>query len=183
MPGETMWMQAREKLAPMAVGPLYMVGGEQGITMYEITYRIPEGVDFPRTQEEGAFTSYYFDPLIFVQGDRVIALYLSAGWIKEDFNYSLAGLLRLLGKPEEIWLKFSAETPSEYAPEYVLHLFYPTKGILLSSGGEVLLRDDRRQICPQLLWDAPLPPAILLWASGQSIPFLDIGKDLLGGIR
>lgn len=181
-PGETSWEQVQESLAPLTVDSYTNTKG--GITLYEFVFVIPEGMDLPTARgREGDFYSYYFNPSIFVQSETVLAIDLSAGWISRDFDYSLAGLLQMLGKPEEIWLRLITDVPPEYGPEYEIRLFYPDKGILLSSGGRAAWQQNKLRICPQEHWTDIFPPGIMLWPPNLDVAFQDINTSLLGGMR
>jgi hypothetical protein len=183
-PGETSWAQANEKLAPIAVETIYTSKGSHGITLYQPIFRIPEGINFPtKTSGENDFTTYYFDPSIFVKDSTVLAIDLSSGWISQGFDYSLAALLGMWGQPNEIWIRVNSDVPPEYTPEYIIRLFYPTRGILLSSGGFAPWQDNRLQICPQEFWDDTSPPGVVLWSPNLDLAFSDINDSLLGGIR
>ncbi len=183
-PGLTSWVQANEILVPMSVGPLYSSNGKNGITMYAFTYRVPKGVDFPTALNiEGDYYSNYFDPTLFVQNNTVLAIELNTGWISQDFDYSLVGLLKMLGQPDEIWLRLITDETSDYGPRYDIRLFYRTKGILLSSGGNATRQGEKLLVCPQVYWEDKFPPSVILWSPILNMTFEDFNDNLLGDMR
>lgn len=183
-PGVTTWAQANEILAPMSLGIRQSTNGKNGITMYEITYRIPKGVDFPTlSKTEGDYYRNYFNPILFVQNETVLAIELNTGWISQGFESSLVSLLNMLGQPDEIWLRLITDEISNYGPRYDIRLFYGTKGVLLSSEGDATRQGEKLLVCPQVYWEDKFPPSVILWSPSLNITFEDFNDNLLGDMR
>lgn len=167
-PGTTTWKMAYSKLAPL--GKVFDPMIRNPVLRYDFEFVAPP--------EIGPLE--YIQPVVWVKDEVVIAISLNASWIKHDFDYSLAGLLRAFGQPEEIWIKVFPE--SMLVPHYNIDLFYPSKGMAIEATGTAQVHGNTLTICPRPFRLDSLPPGILLWGPEESITFQNHGRDLLGGL-
>lgn len=170
-PGKTTWESARKLLDPIRPTTRYVVNS----TLDTYTFYLEVSQDMHPLK--------YVESVLWVKDGFVRAIALNASWIKEDFDYSLSGILRTLGQPEEIWIKVNTDTMMDL-PFYELDLFYPSKGILINSSGEArAVNDIAVTICPKEFRRGKFPPGILLWDPSHLYSYQEIGSDLLGGSR
>ncbi len=165
-PGETTWTEARTKLEPLGrwSGPW----GDDGIGRYDFVFDMPEEID----------PLGFFEPSLGVKSDVVTGISLCGSWIKQDFDYSLAGFLQTFGPPDEIWLKVVTET--QESPYYEISIFYPSKGVLLGASGTVDAQSDHLMICPQEFKLGAFPPGVLLWSPRKQLTYANIFLAVLG---
>lgn len=164
-PGETLWQDASAFLS--SVGQINGPGGTPKIPSYGVVFI--EGVENPI----GGFT-----PIFWVENRIVKAIGINSGWVRRNFDYSLSGLLRSFGVPEEIWIRAVAESMD---PFYYLVLMYPSKGILVNLLGDAEKQDQQLVVCPQDIYSrSPFPPQLLLWNPKEQVTFdNDFGKRLI----
>jgi len=169
-PGETRWEEAYERLAPLGdVFPMVRNGVEQ----YEFQFVVPEELS----------SDGYIWPTIWVKDGVVTAIGLNAGWISKGFDYSLSGLLKRFGKPEEIWVQPIVDGPPEWPAYYDIDLFYPSQGLNIDASGEAYIRNGILPLCFQTFSLGLYPPAILLWKPREGMRFETYRYELLGGFQ
>lgn len=169
-PGKTTWESAHEILAPL--GPTWQFIVNETLDVYTFEFDVPKNMDLLE----------YLESDLWVKDGLIRAISLNTSWIEEDFDYSLSGILNIIGQPEEIWIKVNTDTMD--LPLYVLDLFYPSKGILINSTGEARAVDNIAvTICPKEFRRGNFPPAILVWNPSRIYSYKNIGSDLLGESR
>lgn len=168
-PGVTTWEEVYERLAPLGyVAPPIV---HENITRYEFEFAVPTELS----------SLGYFWPELAVKNDVVTAISINSSYIEHNFDYSLTGLLKSFGVPEEIWIKPTVESMTN-VPFYEIRLFYPAKGILISANGDAEIRDNNFIICPNEFKLENYPPSIILWSSQQKVRFHDFGLSVLGNL-
>lgn len=166
IPGQTSWQSVSEFVD--SVGGVYRQYGTPKIPRYDISF---ERFDVPI----GGIS-----PRIWVENEVVKAIGINSSWVHQDFNYSLSGLLKTFGEPEEIWIRPIAES-SDDQPYYYLVLLYPSNGILVNLLGNAERQDQYLVVCPQDIFSrSPFPPQLLLWNPKEQIVFdKDFGTRLI----
>lgn len=165
VPGETLWQDASAFLS--SLGRIYGPGGTSKVASYSVVF---EGVDKPIGD---------IAPIFWVENGVVKAIGVNSSWVRQDFDYSLSGLLKAFGEPEEIWIRPVAES-SDDQPFYYLVLMYPSKGILVNLLGNAEKRDQQLVVCPQDIFSrSPFPPQLLLWDPKVQVTFDQFGKRLI----
>lgn len=171
-PGKTSWKAAREKLSPIGLVSGKSIG--KNLEIYEFDFIIPVEAD--------SLGLGFIDSTLWVKDGFVTAISSNVGWINKYFDYSLSGLLKTLGQPEEIWIKVNTDTMD--LPHYELDLFYPSKGIRLNSTGDASAENNGSvTICPKEFRRGEFPPAILLWDASIEHTYKNLSAVLLGGSR
>lgn len=166
IPGESLWVDVSEFVT--STGGRILKFGTRRIPRYDISF---EKLDDP----VGWFTSS-----IWVENGIVKAIGINSSWVSQDFDYSLSGLLKYLGVPEEIWISPIAES-HDGQPYYYLELFYPSKGILVGLLGNAEQRGQFLHLCPQDIFSrSSYPPSLLLWSPQEQVSFdSNFGKQLV----
>jgi hypothetical protein len=165
-PGETTWEEARSKLSLLGLYSVTSRKNQVGLIEYE--FKVPLSFD----------SLGYISPTLTIREGIVTSIGLNSRWVSRRLNYSLAGFLKKLGKPKEIWLSIFPESMDQ--PHYDISLFYSDKGVMVYAIGKARVQDNRFTICPQRLRIGEYPPALLLWKPSETIDFLNIDTDLLG---
>lgn len=165
VPGETLWQDASVFLS--SLGRIYGPGGTAKVASYSV---VSKGVD--KTIGDIA-------PIFWVENGAVKAIGVNSSWVRQDFDYSLSGLLKTFGEPEEVWIRPIAES-SDDQPFYYLVLLYPSKGILVNLLGNAERQDQYLVVCPQDIFSrSPFPPQLLLWDPKIHLTFDQFGKRLI----
>jgi hypothetical protein len=169
-PGGTSWEAAREILAPL--GSLTGKTISENLDIYYFYAKFRSNSDpFP-------LISFMF----WVKDGFVTAISLNTGSIRQDFDYSLAGILENFGEPQEIWIKINTDTMD--LPHYELDLFYPSQGLLFNSSGDAIeINDDFVTICPKEFRWGEYPPALIVWDPSTEYSYKNLGNKLLGGLK
>lgn len=168
-PGVTTWNEAYEQLAPLGYVAPPIIHGD--ITRYEFEFAVPAELS----------SLGYFWPKISVKNDIVTSISINSSYIERDFDFSLAGLLKTFGAPEEIWIKPTVESMTD-VPFYEIRLFYPSKGTLISANKDAEIKDNNFIICPIEFKIDNFPPSIVFWSAQQSVEFSDFGLSVLGNL-
>jgi hypothetical protein len=170
-PSETGLQEGFQILSPLGLvhGPFLRAA----IAHYEFKYPVPRELD-PSGVFQGIFT-----PGIYVKGGTIIAININAGWVSRNFDYSLAGILKAYGSPDEIWLKLTPESMDQ--PRYTIELFYGGKGMEFSANGMATVQGNIFTVCPQDFRLDIYPPGVLLWHPSDEITFKNRGEVLAGG--
>jgi hypothetical protein len=166
IPGETLWTDVSEFLTSTR-GEILKFGTRR-IPRYDISF---ENLDCPVCG---------ISPGIWVENGLVKAIGINSRWVAQDFDYSLSGLLRYLGEPDEIWISPIAES-LDGQPYHYLKLFYPSKGILVGMLGNAEQDGQYLSVCPQNIFSrSPYPPTLLLWNPKEQVSFDgNFGKQLV----
>jgi hypothetical protein len=165
VPGETLWQDASAFLS--SLGRIYGPGGTSKVASYGVVF---DGVDKPIGD---------IAPIFWVENGVVKAIGINSSWVHQDFDYSLSGLLKEFGKPDEIWIRPVAES-SDDQPFYYLVLSYPSKGILVNLLGNAERQDEYLAVCAQDIFSrSPFPPQLLLWDPKVQVIFDQFGKRLI----
>lgn len=168
-PGMTTWKEAYERLAPLGYVASPLI--HENITRYEFEFTVPTELS----------SLGYFWPELVVKNDVVTAISINSSYIERDFDFSLSGILKTFGVPEEIWIKPTVESMTN-VPFYEIRLFYPAKGVLISANGDAEIKDNLFIICPNEFKLDIYPPSIVLWSSQQKVEFNDFGLSVLGNL-
>jgi hypothetical protein len=166
-PGQSTWREAREQLAPLGYHAKPIVHGD--ITRYEFELVVPAELS----------SLGYFWPTLTVERNIVTSINLNASYVGREFDYSLAGLLKTFGIPEEIWIRPVVETMKDTS-YYDISLFYPSKGVLTSATGNAEKNANSLRICPQEFRLDHFPPSLLLWSSKKEVTYKNIGQRVMG---
>jgi hypothetical protein len=165
IPGETLWQDVSTFLSSM--GRIYGPGGTTKVASYSVVF---EGIDDPI----GGIA-----PTFWVETGVVKAIALNGNEVRQDFDYSLSGLLKEFGEPEEIWIRPIAES-GDNQPFYYLVLMYPSKGILVNLLGNAEKQGQRLVVCPQDMFNrSPFFPQLILWNPKEEVTFDEFGKRLI----
>lgn len=160
MPGESSWNATM--LYFSTFGIIYGPGGTDNIPTYAVGF---EGTDM--------------SPRFWVQDAIIKAIGTNSSWVQKDFDYSLSGLLKRLGIPEEIWINSYTDVPDDQ-PFYRLVLFYPSKGVLVELHGNAEFSDNYSVLCPQNIFSRSIyPPGMLLWNPKEEVAFNNFGTNML----
>ena len=163
VPGETLWSDAL--IFPGSLGQkVYGPGGTTRVADYSIYF---EEIDV--------------SPVFWVENGSgtIKAIGLNGYEIRRGFDYSLSGILKTVGVPEEIWIRSVAKS-SDDQPYYYLVLMYPSQGILVSLHGNAEKQDWYLAICPQdMSTISPLYPTLILWNPKEQVSFDNFGNRLL----
>jgi len=164
VPGETSWDYASQFLS--ALGRIYGPGGAGKVASYGPVFEDIEG-------DLGEMI-----PEFWVRDGVVVAIMTNTGWVQQDFDYNLAGLLVGFGIPEEIWVRPIAKTQGQ--PYYYLALWYPSKGILVDMQGNATKNGDFLSICPQDIFSrVSFPPRLVLWNPKEQVSFRHFDLSLI----
>lgn len=166
VPGETLWQSASVFLS--SLGEITGPGGTTNVPNYGVFFK---GSGNP-------FESIM--PIFWVENGLVKVVGINSGWVSQDFDYRLSGLLQSLGLPDEIWIRPIAES-LDGQPYYNLKLFYPSKGILVGMLGNAEQDGQYLSVCPQNIFSrSPYPPTLLLWNPKEQVSFDgNFGKQLV----
>jgi hypothetical protein len=168
IPGETTWDEVFAKLSPLGRTYLYKsrIGYFSGFAPREmdpITEPLP-----------GGYVYGHIDPSFLMDGDTIRAIDINSRWIGKDFDYSMANLLKLFGKPDEIWVHLQAKGMGDHPIRYFLYIFYKQKGMIFMNGQGTMDEQDF-SLCPQIpsSYDQ-YPPYLFLWAESETGNFTDM---------
>ncbi len=165
-PGETTWQEARQILSSLDT--------EKG------PYTTTRLQKYYYTFQQATETSPLgFELAVWLHGDRVIAIQTNSQWIKRNLDVSLAGLLKTLGQPEQIWVQVNADSPGRGTP-YHLELFYQNQGVLIGVNGIALLTEKSIILCPQKTGRNSFPPFINLFSRLDYKDYEKLTSDLYG---
>jgi hypothetical protein len=169
-PGKTTWPEVRADLSPLATekGPFKV--GKRGAIAYDYY--------FPFPMRFHPYDLVDFGPRIVIQDGIVFDVGISSAEIRHGQDTSLAGLLRLLGAPDEIWIKMPSESMNN-RPAYELQLFYPNKGVLLGRFGSGYLSKESVLFCPQMPDNHHYPYGLALFAPSPGITFESLTETIL----
>jgi hypothetical protein len=143
---------------------------DHGITRYAFEFSLPQSID--------PFGN--FGPGILVENGVVVAIVINTNYTTPEFDYSLAGILKELGQPEEIWLDVFDE-PGQGPPPYEISLYYPSKGFEVSISEYATLEEDSLRLCPQYIFSSSFfPPGMSLWSPTEKLQFKDIKESVIG---
>jgi hypothetical protein len=165
-PGDTSWDAASKFVSSIGelFGPVY--NGE--VAHYSADFGKLEG-------ELGVMSVGYY-----VKNGKVIAIATRCDWVRQDLDYSLSGLLKLLGMPEEIWIRLVTETQTDQ-PYYYMVLRYPSKGLYVEWIANVTVEGENLSVCAQdMLNRVPHAPWLVLWDPEEKAPFRQFGLKVLG---
>jgi hypothetical protein len=102
-----------------------------------------------------------------------VVIWVWTNHISIEFDYSLAGLLKELGQPEEIRLEVFPKSQTQ--PHYEIILFYPSLGIEVQTHEFATLEENSLRLCPQEIFNyTQNPPGILLWSPDEGLRFEDL---------
>ncbi len=111
---------------------------------------------------------------ITVINDLVVTIAINTGWVRQDFDYSLAGILNELGQPDEIWLKINTDT-MDGIPHFDYDLIYHTKGIDIEITENATYEGNSVRICPQEIFNATkTPPGMFIWLPEEQLRFREL---------
>lgn len=170
-PGVTTWREAREILGPLGSvqGPFTKTGN---IEKYDTSFVVPETID---TTGLG-----FFETDFWVEDGIVKAISTNSSWIGKKFDYSLPGILKTLGMPDEVWMEIITDTT--YTPHYDIKLFYSERGLQFGASDDAIIRGSKLLICPQKFKRGKFPPGILLWSPSKEVTFKNLDQTVLGGV-
>lgn len=169
-PSETTMQEALQVLAPLGMtsGP----GVRNDVLRFEFGFSMPAAINDPNGVFGGKFS-----PSLYIKDNKVVAINLNTGWIKRNFDYSLAGLLQAFGSPDEIWLW---TIPNGEPPYYTIVLFYKGKGLEFGATGNATVQNNAFTICPQGFMLEDYPPGVFLWQPSEEITYRNRGVVLTG---
>jgi hypothetical protein len=169
-PGVTTWEDAYSRLSPLGrvFGPME---NTSRVKRYDFEFIVPTYID----------PWEYYMPVIWVKDGIVRGIATNSGSFRNDFSTSLAGWLAQLGEPAEIWLDPSPISPTD--PFYVMNLYYPGLGIIVSIHGNAQVEGGLMAICPQDFMQSQLfPPPLLIWDPEVIVPYPAIETQVFGGL-
>lgn len=168
-PGKTPWQEVRRVFSPLAheQGPFI---SEKGFFIYTYHFEVPHHLD--------PLGLGFFEPTLWVRDNIVVAIGLNSGWIERNFDYSLAGLLKTFGQPDEIWMNLSTDAPDHKA-NYEVDIFYASKGIFLNSTDTGSFTENSATICPQMFRRGSFPPGILALPPLNEFSYAEITQIFL----
>lgn len=164
-PGETSLSEARAILSPLGQEHLFLVGD---FRKFDYVFMVPPEIE-PLL---GAI-----EPSLWEANNIVAAIGLNSWWISPDFDYSLVGILKNFGQPDEIWVNLITDT--QFVPHYEMELFFSTQGILFSSTGDAKLDQDGLFICPQEFKRGVFSPGVLLFSNTGEVQYNEIDSGIL----
>lgn len=165
-PGKTTWQEARRILSPLGIeeGPFT----KTRLPKYYYTFQQPTEL-----------SPLGFELVVWLDGNQVIAVQTNSRWIKSGLDTSLAGLLKVFGQPDQIWIQALPESPNRET-KYDLELFYPDQGVLIHNEGWALLTETSVILCPQKQGKNYYPPFILLFSRSDYKDYEKLTSDLYG---
>ncbi len=173
VPGESTWQEVSKEILPFGSYTSPMERGEVVIYPFSLS-------NVPKDISESRKISVVF----FVRNGKIEGIASNTRWIKESYDFSLAGLLRNAGKPDEVWI-WAVETPIDGMAQDELVLFYSKKGLLFYINSDAQLDNNTVIICPQ---KPPLRPdfsmssfEILIWSPEIGVPFMQFRTSIFGG--
>jgi hypothetical protein len=153
-PGVTTLQEAQDKI-PILVPPKPYYKGK-GITITGFNIPVPVDKDPLGIGEYGAN--------IYIQDNLVFAIGTNTGRIKSGMDTSLAGLLKVFGPPDEIWINMEPTGPNNQSG-YEIELFYSKIGILFNGTGLADIHGSFVRFCPYKFRRGNFPPAITLFST------------------
>ncbi len=168
-PGTTTWTQARQILSELSpeYGPYY----KGALPRYDYSFEVPTNFE--------PLNLGFIEVSLYVQDEIIVAVGTSTGWIHQDFDYSLANLLALFDRPDEIWIRHSP-VEADFHIEYSINLFYKAQGVLLGNSGEAIFRDNTLVICPLNVQHNTYPMGILLYEPNVTDSYEHLRELLYG---
>lgn len=167
-PGVTSWPEARTKLSSLTrlMGPY----GKKAISQYELSIVVPEKLDAVLGSMSATIAQ---------NGEMVTGISVNSKWVSRSFDYSLPGLLRRFGQPDEVWLRVGTDTP--FTPEFEIDLVYLKKGILVNATGTVEEKNaNLLAICFDEFGRGQFPPALVLWRPSPAVTFANFHSSTMG---
>lgn len=150
-PGETSWGEVNNQLNPL--GRIILTNTAQDLKSYVFLFDLPPKVDSLSGQLSVGFI---------VEEDKVQAIGVGSQWVGRNFDYSLAGLLKHLGQPTEIWLQLFPEY-LDGIPHYDMQMFFLNKGAWIWMNGNATIENEIMTICPQDSIENPSPRSLFIW--------------------
>lgn len=123
-----------------------------------------------------------------VKNNIMVGLLTGVTVIEEFSVPTTAAFLGYFGQPEEIWIRVIESMSSSEKPDYVIALYYPSKGIFISWRGEAesLVSQTEKGMtvmaCPQYMptkadtAKGSYPPFFYLFSPDEKMPFDEIIK-------
>ncbi|KAA3642915.1 MAG: hypothetical protein DWQ07_20550 [Chloroflexi bacterium] len=159
-PGEATWAQAENLFSTLTYAEIqdFELDATRG---YLVTFTAE-----PTTTRDGLFKLR-----VDVDNKGIITtIRTMRNWDVQSQDYSLPGILRLLGKPSEIWLQVHPN--AAIGPFYLLVLFYPDKGVSAKFTSEADFSISSTAICLDRIKQPS--PALNLWSPLTIRTFDDI---------
>jgi hypothetical protein len=151
-PGKTSWEEVNNKFGQLGTIVPWDHQNEK-MTTYSFLYDLPP--------EAGSLSSQFVAGFV-VEENTIQLISISSRWVKRDFDYSLAGLLRQLGQPDEIWVRLFPES-IDGIPTYDLQIFFLDKGVYIWVYGDAIIENTMMTICPQDPIGYPSSRGLFLW--------------------
>jgi hypothetical protein len=160
IPGVTTLPETQEKI-PILVPPKPYYKGK-GIIITGFNIPVPVDKDPLGIGEFGAN--------VYVQDDLIFAVETNTGRIQRGMDTSLAGLLKVFGPPDEVWINMAPEE-QDNRPAYYLDLFFSKKGFLLSGSGLGNIHGDFVRFCPYKFRQGNFPPSVVIFSPLQGFTY------------
>lgn len=158
-PEKTTWEEAKAILAPLAL----QIGAPQRLASqiaYDVLVPVPVDV-FPTRLEQR-----------YVVRDGVVqSMEVMPGEVEV---YQLSELLAELGQPQEVWVKTYAQEREGSLP-FLIVLYYPNRGVLVSLGTEANVEGEYIVACPQADWASYL----VLWSPENLLTLQEVVDSTL----
>jgi hypothetical protein len=144
---------------------------------------IPINIEVP--VEIDSFNEKEWSFYIIALNDIVESIIARSQQIKQTSVPTIANMLSIFGKPEEIWIAVMPYIPKyDVDADYEIALFYPSKGVLLMGSGiaHILAETEKGvkvSICPHMIeetidMDRHYPLSLHLWSPENKMVFTDL---------